>query len=369
MLILSAQPARTQQGGKTMPVSISTGDKVTLSAVFYPGPKGEADPVVILLHGFNEDSSTAEWQGLAATLQAKGFAVIRFDFRGFGNSTAVEPGTPNFNPMLAVRGFWDEKENAGYVKGGYVKGTNKRAESIDAKNFSPAYYRILANDIEAVKAWLDSSGQCDTSKTILIGAKEGATIGALWLNAAWSCYRMGPDPQGGMQPVPDLANPEGAKVKAAVWLSISSNLGNSAQGGVNANVPSLLYKAATENKTPMLFFYSDGDSKGKTTAALCEKKLIGGDKKKYPLTAKVAVPKAGKFAGSSLLAESLGLQNQLPAYLDSALKSAGSKAPRKMLAGPNDPSVWLCPVSGRVVPKTARVRGQPVYFNFLPFWR
>jgi hypothetical protein len=371
LLALTAQPARSQQGDKPKPVTITTGDKVALSAHFYPAK--ESSPVVILLHAFNEDSSKAEWQALAAMLQEKGYAVIRFDFRGFGNSTTVEPGKPDpFRPQLAVRGFWDEKENQHYVKGMLVKGKGapQRAETIDAKNFSPNYYRILANDIEAVKAWLDSSGQCDTSKTILIGAKEGATVGAMWLNAAWNCYRMGPDPRGGLQPVPDVANPEGQNVKAAIWLSITSTLGTSPTTNVSFNVPNLLYKAATEHKTPMLFIYGPDDAKAKTTAQQCEKALTGGEKKKFPYTAKVPLAGAGKFSGSALLAESLKLPPQIPAYIENALAAAPApKAGRKMAAGPNDPYAWLVPLGGRLVPRPARVRGMPVYFTFPPLGR
>jgi pimeloyl-ACP methyl ester carboxylesterase len=366
LLALAAHPALGWQAAKPMPVNIATADKVTLSANFYPGAKGEGSPVVILLHGFGEDSSKAEWQNLATALQKHGFAVMRFDFRGCGNSTAVEPGKPNpMRPDLSIRGFWDEKENAFGVRGMYLKGKGAaRTEEIDFKNFEKkAYYRILANDIEAVKTWLDSSGQCDTSKTILIGAKEGATIGALWLNSAWNCYRLKKTVNMVGQPVllPDLANPQGQNVKAAIWLSPSPMLGETA-----ANVAGMLYKAGGENKTPMLFFYGEGD-KTKATAAYCEKYLTAGNKKKFPLTAAVKVQGAAKVSGSTLLLESLGLPKSLPRWIDDALASNAMKGPpAKATGGLTEQYVWIIPRAPR--PRPARVEGTPLFFNFLPFY-
>ena len=113
------------------------------------GPR-DAGETVLLLHGYGEDCKSAGWISLAKALNEKGYAVLRFDFRGHGDSKAVEPGMPNANPMLAVPGFWDQAENRTGIRG--VKG---RPTEIDAKHFTPGYHRILANDIAAAKAFLD----------------------------------------------------------------------------------------------------------------------------------------------------------------------------------------------------------------------
>ena len=100
--------------------------------------------------------------------------------------------------------------------------------AIDHKDFQAAYYRYLVNDITAAKAYLDrrnDDGELNTSNTIVIGAGEGATLGALWL--AQECRKKrdkNPPPMGGIARPPMLAESEGKDVACAVWLTISSKL-------------------------------------------------------------------------------------------------------------------------------------------------
>jgi pimeloyl-ACP methyl ester carboxylesterase len=177
-------------------VDIVTVDQVELKGKYFPSTKGKNAPCVLMLHaiGETENSTNKEWYTLARTLQKRGYAVLIFDFRGHGESKIVKPGTPNPNPQLAVKGFWDENFNQKFVKGLVAK--KPRPTEINFKDFSPEYYTFLCNDIAAAKAFLDDrndAGECNSGNLILIGAKDGATLGALWLNSECQRHRFVPD--------------------------------------------------------------------------------------------------------------------------------------------------------------------------------
>jgi pimeloyl-ACP methyl ester carboxylesterase len=350
-LLALAPPARTQQGDNGGPVEIVTGDYVTLKGFFYPGNRGKASPTVLLLHAMNEDSNKAEWIGLAKALNAKGYAVLRFDFRGHGESTTVNPGKPNINPNLAMPGFWDKAENKGF------KGASKRPSTIDAKMFPKGYLPMLANDIVAAKAWLDTQ-DCDSGNLVLIGAREGATLGALWLSAAWNCLPMVPkvDEFGRKVPVPDQGNAEGKSVSGAVWLSMSSTL-----GGRGVGVSGLLYTAAAEHKTPMWFLYAPGDFRSKSTAAQCAKALNKSKKGAVgSYVAESAISQADKLAGSALLSPSFKTPQAIVQYL------ANVAPPRKLGKTPRytpEAHLWQSPAGLRVV------LPNPAFVNFSQYLR
>src|SRR5262245_59647399 len=97
-------------------IDLLTVDKVELKGKFYASTKGREAACVILLHPLGDNSTGKEWTNFAKKLQEKGYAVVAFDFRGHGDSTTVQPGTVNKNPMLSIKGFWDETLNQQGVK-------------------------------------------------------------------------------------------------------------------------------------------------------------------------------------------------------------------------------------------------------------
>src|SRR5262249_36412502 len=140
------------------------------------------------------------------------YAVLSFDFRGFGNSKSVD------------KSFWNYKQNA-WAK----RMTAKPTESIDHKNFNPAYFPYLVNDIAAARAFLDErndAGECNTNSVIVIGAGDGAALGALWMHSEMSRRRQ-KDPNS-LALRPPLAEPEGRDLAAAVWLTIHPKIGSRA---------------------------------------------------------------------------------------------------------------------------------------------
>jgi pimeloyl-ACP methyl ester carboxylesterase len=360
----TARPQEAKDANEPKPVEILSVDGVELKGFWYPQNRQAA--TVLMLHAIGEDCKKAEWISLAKALHAKGYAVFRFDFRGHGDSTGVKPGVPNANPALAVRGFWDEAENRQLVRG--FVGSGPRKTSIDLKGFGTGYHKFLVNDIAAAKTFLDEkndAGECNSGNLILLGAKDGATLAALWLNAELHRYRLfRAMPPKTPRPTPDLANPEGNAVSAVICLSVSGTL-----GGSRVNVPSMLYKAGVQNKVPMAFFYADGDSKGKETALHCEK-VLKPNKKDYALTGAVKVPNGDKFSGVQLLAKSLGTEKGILDYLENALQ--GKNVQAKNRDGKEDRYVWQWQQAGgqvRQIIARYEKSSQVVFSNYSQFLR
>src|SRR5215469_10627606 len=210
-------------------VHFATYDEVELSGTFYRSAsasgKKDKDTVVLLLHDFRHlkggSSQEDGWHQLAGQLQKEGFAVLSFDFRGFGNSKSVSPK------------FWEFPHNRQGIKGASKK--NPPA-SIDEKDFSQGYFINLVNDIAAARAYLNiknDANEINSSNIILIGAGQGATLGALWL--ASECRRQKDNQSDrlfpGMLPqFRSLDEPEGNDVAGAVWLTIYPTLEQKAVG-------------------------------------------------------------------------------------------------------------------------------------------
>jgi hypothetical protein len=303
-------------------VSIETIDKVELKGKFYPA-KGKDATCVMLLHALGESSDNKEWNNFAKKLQEKGYAVLTFDFRGHGESTAVQPGMPNpKNPKLSVRGFWDEDLNRQGVKG--LALNKPRPTEIKYADFAPTYYPVLCNDIAAARQFLDEQPDVNSNNLILIGAKDGATVGALWLNSEFHRFRY--LSQSGQVARLDRQNPEGLAVAGCVWLSLSSMPGTLKS---SINVGPMLEVPAKIFKVPTLFVYGQGDDKGKTLAHACEKYVSNNDSKSYPFTGCKTIEKAEKAAGKELLLQDLDTTAVILEYLDKLPAGKMAKAGKR----------------------------------------
>src|SRR5262249_40278407 len=120
------------KGGK---VSFDTADGVTIQGTFYRG-KGKDEPAGLLLHKLGSDSHKDGWDSLAEKLNAKGYGVLSFDFRGHGASTAVDPAK-----------FWSRQYpyNARYDRTQGLDARRKPKEIINQKDFAPGYLAYLIN--------------------------------------------------------------------------------------------------------------------------------------------------------------------------------------------------------------------------------
>jgi pimeloyl-ACP methyl ester carboxylesterase len=292
--LMSSSSATAQNEAKDMeksvePVSFSTVDGITIRGKFYRGPK--AAPVVILLHnvGGSETSNHPNWIALAKELQSD-FAVLTFDFRGHGNSTAVDP-------QLFLRNVADKKA---------VPNTfNLTTTALDIKSINKLSYPILCNDIAAAKSYLERTkndlGECNTQNIFVVGAEQGATLGAIWANSEYYRYRCDIPANG----LPRYANsPEGKYFSGFMWLSLSPKLGDR-----TLNVAALSSMPARFNAAPFCLF-GKGDTKGRDLAKSIEKTTSAVKKSTLP----VPVPVGGdenKLVGVELLTPSLKVGSEI----------------------------------------------------------
>jgi hypothetical protein len=314
------QPTAAQDKDKEVDfkrVPLPTIDGMELQGTFYPTTTGSKDAVVLLLHnidarkggGSHEDG----WSNLAAMLQKEGYAVLSFDFRGFGGSKTVTPQ------------FWAAQNT--HNKG--LKGAYKMPESIDQKDFPPQYYPFLVNDIAAARAYLDrqnDSRLVNTSNLIVIGAGEGATLGALWMAAEMRRQKDKASIQIGLPP--QLDEPEGKDFAAAIWLSISPTLaGRSMTSALKAD----LVDVAQTGKVPTVFIYGKNDSKADSMTEAYVK-AIKYERGKPIETLKRTGAKAIKgteLAGSKLLQENFETLSFIKDHLAKVMEDRGSREWKK----------------------------------------
>jgi hypothetical protein len=316
-VIALSQPGGARAADKFSKVSFDTVDGVTLVGTWYPSTKGKDEPTVMLLHKLGSDSHKDGWDDLAKALNDKGYSVLSFDFRGHGNSTAVDPNK-----------FWDTRRYPWNLKasknGTFEKG--KLKESISREGFTAGYYPYLVNDIAAAKLFLDDrndAGDCNSRALIVIGAEDGAALGALWMQADW--YRFTADKlvpnfidiRLPPTPVSIGKESEGKDQFCAIWLSMSTSLGGNKFGVSGALRKALAYEGG-EKKIPMGFLYGQDDTEGEKHA----KELLRAAKgdppvaeEKIPYTVMKGV-KGSKLAGSALLRKGLGTDDLILRYLE-----------------------------------------------------
>jgi pimeloyl-ACP methyl ester carboxylesterase len=218
-------------------VKFDTVDGVTLIGKFYPGSKGKKGSTFLFLHSFEKGKGGSSvqdgWADLAGALQAEGHSVLTFDFRGHGESTGVSQDFWNTLPENPATGQVGNPHNK-------MLGVPKaNTGTIDASRFPAKYFFYLVNDISAAKAFLDSkndSGELNSSDLYVVGAGEGATIGALWMAQEFSRKRVelvssGPMIRPGGNPfrpkvvtstgIKKIYEPEGKDIVAGIWLNLS----------------------------------------------------------------------------------------------------------------------------------------------------
>jgi hypothetical protein len=330
--------------------SFTTADGVEINGTYYAPPKDSKEgTTVLLLHDFSGkkggDSHADDQDKLAEELQDKGYAVLTFDFRGFGESKNVSPTvfwTFRSAQMVVPPGKFDPKAPPG---------------SIDQKTFPAAYYPYLVNDVSAAKLFLDrkcANKELNSSNLVVIGSGQGATVGAMWM---FSQYRLRREK--GLKPgtrVPDWDEPEGKDIAAGVWLTMSPKL-----EGINVPMTRYLDELEKTYKVPMLFVYGDGDepAKSETTAWLQSVmpgyKLLGDsdgkkhpDKKNYELTRDFSIEKT-TLTGSKLLNADLKTTDAIKFYIQSCMEKRGVKEARaqKGIEVEKYPYAWIDPRTGQ----------------------
>ena len=322
-----AQPNKTNKED----VSFRTIDGVLLKGTFYPSSKGANSPVVMFLHKLGSNSSTGDWDGLAGRLQAKGFAVLSFDFRGQGRSTTIiDPKT-----------FWSYPVNQAYVRG-YVAGSTNLKKVISYSDIKSNYYvPYLMNDIAAARHDLDNrndNGQCNTSNIILIGAEEGASLGMMWICTEFyrtAVYQNGLAIGGVVN-----NNPAGEDIAGAIWLSLRRNPGLTANSSIAFPYFQAVSSTPAVRDIQMWFAAGDKDVRGKEDSLYMYEKILNAEKKKdqLPLTSHKTIE------GTSLRGVNLIGKKELPTdgliekFLESAVKMRPNQSQKKRNASEFKPN-------------------------------
>jgi alpha-beta hydrolase superfamily lysophospholipase len=291
--------------------TIETIDGVKLKANLWTGGKDGA--TVILLHNFDKtggDSTKDGWNALAEALNKAGHTVISFDFRGHGQSLEVDPDK-----------FWHAEfgYNSKYVKFKRDK-EGKLPTTITTADITPNYYPFLVNDISAVRAFLDKqndAGNINTKNIIVIGAGQGATLGALWMESEMRRRQAVPNnpligvqasltlPPGAFQ----FKEPAGRDLAAGIFLTPSPTL-----GGQNVPLQSWLKDLGKEHKVPLAFISGKDDKDGSKyaltllTSISPNYKVDAPPPKELPFTGEKTIADT-KLKGSELLTAELGTQD------------------------------------------------------------
>jgi len=321
-------------------VRFDTVDQVELHGTFYPSSKGKRSSCVLLLHALGKDSQQEGWDKLAKELQSKGYAVLNFDFRGHGKSDRVEMP------------FWTDHRTNQTLKN-YTPG--KLKDKISYKDFPASYWPRLVDDIAAAKVFLDrrnDAGDCNSASMIIIGAGDGAALGAMWMNSEFSRYRITGNP---LLPVTIKRDPnsEGRSLVAGVWLSMSPSL----KGQVTLPVAEWIKSVGHENRVPMYFIYGAKDSTAENFAQRYAGLAKAGTKP--GVTGSKAVPDT-KLAGADLLTvKSLNVPELIGLYLEKVTKdNPGGDWDKRDVE--KNPYIWQI---GAAVPINAKTEGQK---NMLP---
>jgi hypothetical protein len=310
-------------------VKFDTVDFVEIQGRFYPSAKGKKAPCVLLLHKIGGNSHEGKWDALAEALQKKDIAVLSFDFRGHGDSTSVSPDFWKLPPNRGIRGF---------------KASDPK-KTISYKDFSKDYFPLLVNDISAAKLFLDrrnDGNDCNSANLVVIGAEDGANLGALWLATEMARHRVIPGFKRELQ-----SRPEGKDVFCAIWLTMTPVVGP--KPGVSTGIQHVFKEFTKDKKVPMAFLYGEKDANAKNLAKSCVNTMKGSeDDAKYPVAAR-AVKSSATLSGINLVNKDLDTESMILGFLQNLLdkKTLDEHEDRKV---EDKAYVWKTPTTGHWLP-------------------
>jgi pimeloyl-ACP methyl ester carboxylesterase len=315
-LSLGSPPADAQAPTKPVEEAFTTADGVRLKGLFHRSSNGgkQGDAVVVLLYppGPERDMLKGNWDDLVGRLNAAGFHVFRFDWRGHGGSTDIVDPLGDNNPLT---GFWTNAVTGGWNQR-YVRGFHRRPVKnelrVKADINHARYFPVYVNDLAAVRLHLDQKndqGDVNTSSIYLVGAGDTATLGMMWLASEWQRPAVAPMLPQGLQykatPTRGIIvdPPAGADVAGAVWLSADRPTGIP-EGTVRAWARSA---AKLRDNNKMLFLYgADDDAAERDAEAFFHKVLVAeGNRELLPVEQTFLFPVAKtRLNGLDLLGQS-----------------------------------------------------------------
>lgn len=322
LLFTALATAATAQDVKveSKEVTFNSADGVELQGLLYKSMKAPSDsPCVILIHSFGADPNKGDWAGLAQTLAKKGFNCLRFDLRGHGKSTVIDPAR-----------FWSDPVNVKYFPTlARKKPLPNKLELKDIQAAKPGYFPQLANDILAARVDLDKrndGGEVNTGSVYLIGATDAATIGMLYMAGEWTRPQVLPQainlltlPPNPLQ-VPPNSDMAGKDLAGAIWLSPVKH--QSIDGDVMKKWVSAFPDLRERN--PVLSIYGADDKTGEKASKFVRDEVLVAkpkDKKLNELRfTDIREVKSTKNVGVNLLGNNLSTEETIVAYLETLEK-------------------------------------------------
>ncbi len=302
-------------------------DGVKLQGQFYKtnSTKGKDAPTVLVLHGYGQKTDDAAWDDTAKTL-AEFYNVFRFDFRGHGKSTDIEPSD-----------FWDPKypTNRQFVTiQPPLKPETKN--TIKFTDFKVNYYPMLVQDLAAARNELDRMNDANlvnTSNLYIVAAGDMAPLTLFFIASEWLREKKKPNALQ-LPPVPFVSpgRPRVANSDAAgedyagcVFLGPGRPL-NTPAALSYADLKSMVisnYALKLRNETAMAFIYGAKDPKGAAATSSFLNEVLMANAKTGPGGTPLLKPDllfsvkidSTALTGVKLLGNNLGTETQLLKFI------------------------------------------------------
>jgi hypothetical protein len=190
--------------------------------------------------------------------------------------------------------------NRNGIRGG-MSATRKSV--IDYKDFKPAYFPFLVNDLAAARRFLElknDAGEVNVHSTLIVGAQEGAGLGFLFTAAEYGrIYRVGVT---ALQSNGTAYN-AGEDIAGGVWLSLTMRPGMPT-GGPNFNMPNWVKShPMMKDKTPMCFIFGEQDRVSKNDSDTLFRIMSGPSVRPEKKLDEVKPIRGTNLAGPALLGQ------------------------------------------------------------------
>jgi hypothetical protein len=325
-------PAKT--AGETKDRLITyTFDGVKIEGTFYPAleDKGRKTPCLILLHAVGTRhlaASRKDFDKLPEKLQKLGYAVVTFDFRGYGESKTVN--TQDFLRYNRIA-------------------KTKNPEHIEAKDYQSSMDLLnLVNDLVAVKVWLNkknNSGDCNSNVVGIVAVEQSAivatafvaneltdpnrskdkkTSSAVFIPGVGTVQSLPTSPNGNLGAGGGLGSPagrmEGEDIACLVCVSSSNRL----HEAIPMNVMEYWMAAIRDRHVPMLALYGAND---RDAATFWSKAVTWvkppREKDRYRNSGAIVIRNTSLAGTKLLLNETLDVNKSLETYFQDTLKKVG----------------------------------------------
>jgi len=321
-------PAASAQEVKAEEKAFKSIDGVKLQGLFYKtlNAKGKDAPTVLVLHGYGQKTDDAAWDDTAKTLAAN-YNVFRFDFRGHGKSTDIEPSD-----------FWDPKYPANRALVTIQPPLKPETKNtIKYTDFKPNYYPMLVQDLAAARNELDRMNDANiinTSMLYILAAGDMAPLTLFFIATEW--LREKKKPNALLLPATPFISPHrprtansdaaGEDYAGCVFLGPS----RPERTPTALSYPDLKgmiissYALKLRNETPMAFVYGDKDSKGASATNSFLNEVLLANAKTGPGGTPLLKPdllfsvkiKDTALTGVKLLGNNLGTEKQIQKFVE-----------------------------------------------------